>query len=162
MSLLTRAVQAVLKEINTPETFRKGEEFEAYVRHYLFPKEKYTLLQKTHDYAENKDDFVDSTKEPDYKFNTSSGKTFFLEVKYRANYFKGAIEWCKYYQLKRYQKIDQNTPVYVVIGTGSQPDNPSQLFLIPLKEIKYVKLFKSFLRSYEVPTNRCISESQLV
>ena len=46
MSLLVRAVKAAWNEINTPDTFRKGEEFESYVRHHLFPKEKYTLQQK--------------------------------------------------------------------------------------------------------------------
>lgn len=161
MSLLTRTVKAVWEELNTPDTFRKGEEFESYVRSYLFPKDKYILLQKTHNYIENKDDFVDSTKEPDFKFKSVSGRTFFLEAKYRSNYFNGAIEWCKPYQLRRYREIDKHTPILVVIGIGLQPNNPAKLFLMPLKDIKYTRLFPSFLRPYEVPTKKDICENQL-
>ena len=162
MSLLTRAVKAAWNEINTPDTFRKGEDFESYVRNHLFPKDKYILLQRTHNYIENKDDFVDNTKEPDFKFKSVSGITFFLEAKYRSNYFNGAIEWCKPYQLKRYREIDQHTPVYVVIGIESQPNNPAQLFFIPMKDIKYTKLFRSFLKPYEVSTKKYICEKQLI
>jgi len=162
MSLIGRAVKAAWNEISTPDTFRKGEEFETYVRNHLFPKDKYTLLQKTHNYVGNKDDFVDNTKEPDFKFKSVSGITFFLEAKYRSNYFNGAIEWCKPYQLRRYREIDKYTQVYVVIGIGSEPNNPTQLFFIPLKDIKYTKLFRSFLQSYEVSTKKYIYENQLI
>jgi len=162
MSVLTRVVKAAWNEINVPDTFRKGEEFESYVRKHLFSKDKYDLLQRTHNYIENNNDFIDNTKEPDFKFKSASGITFFLEAKYRSYYFKGAIEWCKPYQLRRYQGINQHTPIYVVIGVGLQPDNPAQLFFIPLGDIKYTKLFQSFLRPYEVSTKKCICENQLI
>ena len=162
MSLLARTVQFVWNDINTPNTFRKGEDFESYVRDHLFPKDKYTLLRRTHNYIENKDDFVDSTKEPDFKFKSVSGIMFFVEAKYRSNYFKGAIEWCKPYQLRRYQGIDKHTPMYVVIGVGLQPNNPAQLFFMPLENIKYTRLFPSFLKPYEVSTKKYICENQLI
>ncbi|MFC1909448.1 hypothetical protein ACFLXD_06350 [Chloroflexota bacterium] len=162
MSLLTKSVEAVWNVINTPDTFRKGEEFESYVRKYLFPKDKYNTLQRTHNYVGNKDDFVDNTKEPDFKFKSASGVTFFLEAKYRSKPFKGAIEWCKPYQLRRYHGINQHTLIYVVIGVGQKPNNPAQLFFIPLKDIKYTKLFPSFLQPYKVSTRKCILENQLI
>ena len=162
MSLLARTVQFIWNDIKTPNTFRKGEYFQSYVRDHLFPKDKYTLLRRTHNYIENKDDFVDSTKEPDFKFKSASGMMFFVEAKYRSNYFKGAIEWCKSYQLRRYREIDQHTPIYVVIGIGAPPNNPTELFLLPLKDVKYTKLFQSSLRPYKVPTKKCICENQLI
>ncbi len=162
MNLLIKVVKAAWNEISVPETFRKGEDFESYVRQHLFPQDKYTLLQRTHNYVGNKHDFVDNTKEPDFKFKSLNGYIFFLEAKYRSVYFNGTIEWCKPYQLKRYQEINRHIPVYIAIGIGQEPDNPAQIFLIPLKDIKYTKLFKTFLRSYEVPATKHICENQLV
>jgi len=162
MSLLAKVDKDEFNVTSTPETFRKGEEFEDYVRQHLFPKGQYVLLQRTHNYLGNKDDFVDNTKEPDFKFKSLSGMTFFVEVKYRSYYFKGAVEWCKAYQLRRYREIDKQTPIYIVIGIGEQPDNPNQLFCIPLKDIKYTRLFPSFLQPYEVPTKKHICEKQLI
>ena len=43
---------------HTPETFRKGEEFEDYVRKYLFPKGIYGQIDRTHHYLYNIDDFI--------------------------------------------------------------------------------------------------------
>ena len=148
-------------QYHIPETFRKGELFESYVRNYLFPKGKYHLIDKTHSYLENKGDFIEKTNEPDFTFKTPSGKVFYVETKYRSRYFDGAIRWCKFYQLLRYRDIDQHTPIYIVIGTGPQPNDPTQLFFIPLKDIKYVKLFPSFLRQYTVPIKKCICEDKL-
>lgn len=162
MSLLTRAVKAVWNEVVTPETFVKGEEFEAYTRNHLFPKDRYVQLQRTHDYKSNKDDYIENTKEPDFKFRSiKSEKEFYVEVKYRSNFRDGKVEWCKPYQLKRYREINAKTPVYIVIGVGQQPDSPQQVFLIPVNRIKYCTLFRSFLRTYEVKSDRHIDESLL-
>jgi hypothetical protein len=161
MSVLTRPVQSARREINIPDTYLKGQFFESYIREYLFPKDKYTLLEKTHSYLENKGDFVFSSKNPDFKFKSESGKTFFLEAKYRSYFFDGAIEWCKFYQLSHYREVDRIAPVYVVIGIDGQPDDPDRLFLLPLKVIKGDKLFRSTLQLYEIPAKKCVSENQL-
>jgi len=162
MSVLARSVKGPKDEITTPETFRKGEEFESYVRGHLLPKDKYLLLQRTHGYASNKDDFIESSKEPDFKFQSiTSGRTFYVEAKYRSGYYRGTVRWCKSYQLRRYRETDRSTPVYIVIGMGEEPGAPSRVFFVPVKNIRYARLFPSFLRSYEVPPGRCICESQL-
>jgi hypothetical protein len=154
ISKFTRGTKAAIEAINTPESFVKGDEFETYVRAHLFVRDRYDLIQKTHDYATNKDDFVENSKEPDFKFRSIKiGKEFFVEAKYRSNYYKNAIEWCKPFQLKRYKEIDNKTPVYLIIGVGKQPNSPAQLFFIPLKDVKYTNLFCSFLKDYEVSTN---------
>ena len=38
---------------------------------------------------------------------------------------------------------------------------PEQVFLVPMKDIKYTVLFKSFLRKYEIPTDQRVSENEL-
>ena len=154
ISKAIRVTKAALDEINKPETFVKGDNFEAYIRAHLFIKDRYDLIQRTHDYTTNKGDFVENTKEPDFKFRClKTGKEFFVEAKYRSNYRDNAIEWCKPFQLKRYREIDKKTPVFVTIGVGNESNSPRQIFFIPIKEIKYTKLFRSFLRDYEVSVN---------
>ncbi len=162
MSLLSRSLKAIWEEVATPESFVKGEEFEEYVRKYLFPKGKYTLLHRTHNYKSNKDDYIEETKEPDFMFRViNSGKEFYVEAKYRSSYYNGAVEWCKAYQLRRYKEINHKTPLYVVIGIGEQPSAPGHVFFVPVGNIKYPRLFRSYLKAYDVRPDRPIDESLL-
>jgi len=162
MGVFTRVVKAALNEASKPETFVKGDEFEDFVRKHIFPHNDYELLARTHDYTFNKNDFVQSSKDPDFKFmSRRTGNAFFVEAKYRSAYFNGAIEWCKTYQLTRYEAINKTTPVYVVIGVGNLPSSPEQVFLVPVKRIRYMRLFRSFLKEYEIPRNRCVSAEKL-
>lgn len=151
MSVLIRVLKAAWDEISKPTSFVKGDEFEDFIRKNLFPVDHYDLVHKTHDFASNRSDYVETSKEPDFKFRSrKSGKEFFIEAKYRSGFYKGAVEWCKPYQLKRYKAIDKETPVYVAIGVGNNPSSPEQVFLIPMRNIKYARLFESFLRQFQV------------
>ncbi len=151
LSKVVRVAKVTLDEINKPETFVKGDNFEAYIRDYLFVKDRYNMIQRTHDYTTNKSDFVENTKEPDFKFRcVKTGKEFFVEAKFRSNYYDNSIEWCKPFQLKRYKEIDKKSPVFITIGVGNESNSPRQVFFIPVKDIKYTKLFQSFLKDYEV------------
>lgn len=162
ISKVVRVTKVTLDAINKPESFVKGDNFEAYIRAHLFVKDRYELLQRTHDYVTNKDDFIENTKEPDFKFRSiKTGKEFFVEAKYRSVYHENAIEWCKPFQLKRYKEIDKKTPVYVTLGVGKESNSPSQIFFIPVKDIKYTKLFRSFLKDYEVSVNSPIDHRLL-
>jgi hypothetical protein len=161
-SKVIRVTKVTLDTINKPDSFVKGDEFEAYIRAHLFVKDRYDLLQRTHDYTTNKDDYVENTKEPDFKFRSiKTGKEFFVEAKYRSEYHENAVEWCKPFQFKRYKEIDKKTPVYVTIGIGKESNSPGQIFFIPLKDIKYTKLFRSFLKDYEVSVNSPIDHRLL-
>jgi hypothetical protein len=158
MGILTRALKAAWSEVNKPETYVKGDEFEHYVRKCLFTKEEYDLVHQTHDYATNKNDFVENSKEPDFKFRSRrSNREFFVEVKYRSAFYQGAIEWCKPYQLKRYKVIDKATPVFVAIGLGGLPESPAHVYVVPMKYARYTRFFASFLKEYEVPIGRCVN-----
>ena len=149
---IARIAKATFDEINKPESFVKGDKFESYIRSHIFVKDRYDLLQRTHDYTTNKNDFVENTKEPDFKFRSiKTGMEFYVEAKYRSEYHDNAIEWCKLFQLKRYREIDKKTPVYITIGVGNESNSPNQLFFLSIKDIKYTKLFRSFLKDYEIP-----------
>jgi len=160
LNVLTRVLKAVWDEANKPVSYVKGDEFELYVRTTLFTRDSYELLSKTHDYADNKGDFIASSKMPDFQFKTKNSKIeFFVEAKYRSKYQDQALEWCKFFQLKRYQEIDDVTPVLIVIGLGGQSSAPERVYLIPMKHIKFTKLYHSFLQRYEIPPHQPISES---
>ena len=162
MNMLSRVIKLAWNEANKPGSYVKGDEFENFVRSHIFSHDSYDLLNKTHNYTINKSDYVETSKEPDFKFRSrTNGKEFFVEAKYRSIFYKGALEWCKPYQFKRYKAIDNKTPVCIALGVGGQPSAPEQVFLIPMKHIKYAKLFPSFLKGYKVSEPHCITEKQL-
>lgn len=152
MTLSKRIAKAIKNEILKPKSFVKGEVFEDYVREYLFPEDMYELVHKTHDYKSNNSDYVESSLLPDFKFRcVKTGKEFFVEAKYKSNpeYFKDKIEWCKPYQLKRYQEIDKDAKVFIILGFGGKPKKPEELILFPLSAAKFCGLYDSFMDKYE-------------
>ena len=157
-----RVLRAAADEALKPESFVKGEEFENYVRKYIFPLELYTLKHKTHGYTDNKNDYDDESREPDYIFISKKTKReFHLEVKFRSHFYDNAVKWCKGYQFKRYHEYDKECPVFILLGVEGTPENPENLFLFPLRKVKYTKLFRSILERYQIPLDKPYPESKL-
>ena len=162
MNVLTRSLKAAWEEATKPAGYVKGDEFEQYVRITLFPRDLYDLLEKTHDYRDNRDDFIESSKFPDYKLRLkSNGFEFFVEAKFRARFQDQILEWGKFFQLKRYQEIDSITPVFIAVGLSGRPSMPEQVFLMPVRHIKFVKLYPGFMQKYEVEPNQPVNEKIL-
>ena len=125
MGVIERALKAAWKELKKPASYVKGDEFERFIRKNLFPHACYDLLHKNHDYLTSQDFYIESSKEPDFKFRTQkSGLEFFVEAKYRSHFYNGKLEWCKTYQLRRYQVINKKTPTLIIIGVGGYPIAP--------------------------------------
>ena len=141
----------VTEELKKPNSFRKGEKFEDYLRKYVFVKEQYKLVYHTPSYAQNKNDFVESSLYPDFLFkDLVTGKEFYVEAKFRSGFFNNKLNCCKDYQLKRYLQINkEKRPVFMAIGVGGSPTYPEQIFIIPVGSIKYTSLFPSFLKRFE-------------
>jgi len=163
MGVLTRALKAAWAEMNKPATHVAGDEFQQYVRKHLFPKEGYDLVHQTHDYEANKNDFVETSNEPDFRFRSRrSGREFLVEAKYRSRLYQGVVEWCKPYQLNRYKAIDKAISVFVAIGLGGHPKSPEHVYIVPVRHIRYRRLFPSFLRHYEVPADQCVNTDRIL
>lgn len=161
-SSLAKGVKTVIDDMNTPQSFKDGEKFEQYVRDYLFPDSHYEMLERTHSYRANKGDYVKSSLNPDFKFRERrTKKVFWVEVKYRADYFNGKVEWCKAEQLKRYQVVHQQTPVFLLLGMGGWYDDPELVSLIPMNEARYVGLFPSVVERFEIEPEKAITSSIL-
>ena len=163
MGAIERALKAAWHELKKPASYVKGDEFERFIRNALFPHAHYDLLQKNYDYLTSRDFYIESSKEPDFRLRAiKSGTEFFVEGKYRSHFYQGRLECCKPYQLRRYQVINKGTPIFIVIGVGGHSLAPEQVFLIPLKHIKYTVLFQSFLRKYAISADQSVAESDLL
>ncbi len=161
MGLSLRAGRVERDEAARPDTVRpensvKGDEFEEFICTCLFPRNEYVLLQK-HDQESKQDDYFASYGEPDFKFKSLiNNKVFYVEAKFRSGFYDGAVEWCNVYQLRKYKDLDMRTPVYIMIGMGENPAHPDQVFFFPVRKITYTKLFRSFLRTFEVPNDQAV------
>jgi len=162
MGILQRVVKAAFNEATKPKSFAKGEEFEKYLRDYIFTKSAYHLEHHSHDYSTNKDDYVENSLDPDFVFVSKKGeKMFFVEAKYRSYFGEDSTEWCKPYQLKRYKEANKDLPVFIALGVEGKPSRPEYLFIFPVKKMKYTKLFDSVLRKYEFEADQPVDVSKL-
>jgi hypothetical protein len=162
LSILEKGVKAMLNEALTPESFKVGQNFEEYVREYIFTDDKYDLLEKTHDYNTNSKDYVESSLKPDYKFrDKATKKEFYVEAKFRTNINQGKIVWCNDKQLRRYREYNKEKPVFLILGMGDDPKNPDFLCLLPLSAAKYTGLFPSYAEQFEIKIDKTIPSKTL-
>jgi hypothetical protein len=114
----------------------KGTSFEAYVaRKFNSP------YFKTKEWRGDKFTngiHVESTLYPDLQIEfDGKGVTeeFAVECKYRANYYRDGVE-LRDDQLSNYRgfQYDRKMSVFIVIGIGGQPDDPAELFIVPLQD----------------------------
>ena len=133
----------------------KGDDFEHCLRKKVFTPESYDLVMKTHDFHENKKDYVESSLYPDYLFrDKETNEEFWVEAKYRENLYHGKIEWCANYQLKRYKKLSKKYNVIIALDFGGRPHNPKAIYLIPLEQINYTGLYPNKLKDFEFTGKR--------
>jgi hypothetical protein len=74
LNRIARSFQAIKNEFNAPESFRKGEAFEDYVRQVIFPASDYKLVHRTHSYHSNRNEFVESSLLTDFLFRDQKNR----------------------------------------------------------------------------------------
>lgn len=162
LNKLTRVAKAIKSELETPESFVKGDEFEKYVREVMFPKDKYELVHKTHSYRDNKGDYIESTLYPDFLFRCkNTNKEFYVEAKYRSGFFKDKVEWSNNQQFKRYKEVNVKKPVFVCLGLKGTPKYPEYVFIMPISKVKYTGLYESALRDFEFHIDKPVFSNYL-
>lgn len=141
--------------VNKEASFRKGEEFENYVRNNLFTKDKYGLIERTHSYESNKNDFIESTLKADFKFRHNlTGKEFYVEAKWRQNLYYEHLEFSYPDQLKRYKTYSKQVPFYVVIGLGGTANNPDKIFMENIDQLYSHKIHINDLSHIDFQSQR--------
>lgn len=87
MDILSSAIKGIstfITSAKTPKSFVDGEKFEKYIRNVIFTSDIYKIISKTHSYAENSKDYIESSLNPDYEFQPFDSKwSFHVECKYR-------------------------------------------------------------------------------
>jgi len=160
---LIKTAQFFVEDLNTPESFKKGEAFENYMRQYLFPEEKYKLLHRTQGYSQNSRDYVEDSKQPDFTLQCLESKRIFhVEAKYRSGVSnQGTLQYAKPAQFERHKKLNAEKPVFICLGISGEPDSPEYAFLIPISRMKSVILNAEFFEEFEVALDRPISPKKL-
>jgi len=133
--------------------FKKGEEFEDFVLNECFPDELFTIVEITPESSHRLNRRVESRLRPDFCFrDKKSGDTFWVEAKFRSRMYRDKVIWAESWQMERYKEFEKEKgqPVFLVLGLGGVSWDPMRIYAIPLKEIKYTGLYKSFLRDYEI------------
>jgi len=161
-SSLSKAAQTFVEDLNTPESFKKGQKFEDYVRNVIFTRDRYKLLSRTHSYDQNHKDYVLESLNPDFKFEcVKTKKQFHVEAKFRSWFYNGGLEIFSNDQFKRLKELNKKEDVFVAIGIDNEPDYPTYVCLVPMKDIKSRFLSEEFLEDYDIASNVSISPKRL-
>jgi hypothetical protein len=129
----------------------KGIEFEKYIVQ-KFSKHYFTILDWTGDKFV-KGYYAQSSLEPDLKMRFTlqqNSMDFAVECKYRSHFFNDGMELEKR-QLVQYQKFaaEKKMNVFIVLGVGGSPNEPQELFIIPLEKIETNVLERTFLMLFK-------------
>lgn len=119
----------------------------------IFTQSAYVLVEKTHSFYQNRWRFVESSKNPDFKFrDRKSGREFYVEAKFRSNINPDdKVTLFKPTQFDRFKSMDNKAcPIFIVVGLLGSPDNPESVSLIPLHELKYPHPFQSILFRHRI------------
>ena len=141
-------------------SFEKGKEFEDYVETVLFPRSHYNLVEKTHDFMQNSDRFVESSWNPDFKFRCiKTQKEFWIEAKYRSHFdYEDKVTIIDLHQFKRhYEKNTVKCPVFLVIGLEGRSNAPRKISLMHISEIEYDKLYGDVLAKYQIKPDKPVN-----
>ncbi|MBU0758229.1 MAG: hypothetical protein KKF44_09235 [Nanoarchaeota archaeon] len=149
-------IKAAAKEAIKPEGYIKGDKFEDFILSLFSSSDLWVLIKRTQDYDHNSQMYEKKSLDPDFRFKHKvSNRQINIECKYRSCLNKGMLEWCKPGQLQRYKEFDKYNNTYIIIGLGGEPTGPDNLFLIKLSDVKFEKLYPSYLKNFEVKRNCC-------
>lgn len=135
-------------------SFEKGQKFEDFVLK-KFNKGDFSLVKKTLPIPKFDGPIIENNLDPDFVFRFKKNlEKFAVEAKYRSYLGNYALIYPD--QMARYKQFEEEEkiPVYIVIGLGGFPDNPNEMFLVPLKKAASHELSIEFLSKYRVDPNR--------
>jgi hypothetical protein len=137
------------------ESFKKGEAFEKYVSRNIFTDEKYELIHLTNSFEQNNERFSKDTLKPDFKFQSkTTNQCFYVEAKFRTIFYNNPkkLEILSLNQYKRFKalEIEEQCPVFIIVGYDGKPDNPKNISLIPLKDFEFLNFYYSGLQKFKI------------
>jgi len=123
----------------------------------IFSKPAYDIIHRTNTYDQNKERFAEDTIKPDFKFRCKkTNKEFYVEAKFRTKFNNAKkIEVISLSQHRRFEKLQnkEKCPIYMIIGYGGKPSNPSSISIIPIEKMEHLSLYETYLRKYNINKN---------
>ncbi|GIM51982.1 hypothetical protein CAPN004_10120 [Capnocytophaga cynodegmi] len=116
------------------DSFSKGEAFQKYVKDIMFPAYYYSMVRETPAHKYEPSRFNEDYLNPDFTFRRKKNDFLFhIEAKWRS--FEAITEdcylnICSPEQLQRYKSHQE--PVYIALGVGGKPENPTLVFVLPV------------------------------
>lgn len=118
---------------------QKGDRFEKYVMRKLDKNRYFVIKEVTADKGFDVGVWVEANAHPDFvvEFNWKEkgvSKLFAVECKWRKSLFQNYFCWASFEQIQRYEKFssERQMPVFLALGLGGSPDNPSKFYVVPL------------------------------
>lgn len=141
-----------MNENYNEDSWTKGQKFENFIEKNIFSQSHYDLLNKTHNYSQNSQRYVNSSLEPDFQFRSKlTGKSFRVEAKFRTKPFNNAYEILSENQFKIFPDINSaDCPIYIAFGFGGGAANPEYLSLIPFNAVNSRTLSPEEVFSYRI------------
>lgn len=136
---------------------KSGNDFEKFIVQ-KFNKKYYIIKNWAGDkYIDGR--YAETTPQPDLliELKQKEGNVLFaVECKWRKNERNESFEFATNEQLERYRKYEteHKIPVFVAIGMGGEGSDPKQLFIIPLKRLKYNKISIDYLKQFEMQIDK--------
>ena len=139
------------------ENHEKGVLFEKYIVG-RFGSKYWTIKEWRGDKGVN-GRYSESNMNPDLEMRLSfKDKEYVIavECKWRKSSYEGKVKWSYPDQLKRYKEYARknNIPVFVALGIGGLPSSPSELYLIPLKDLSSPTVTLSEISKYRMISKR--------
>jgi len=137
------------------DSIAKGTAFEEFIRKNIFTDSGYSIVEKTHNFEQNRKDFIESTNKPDYKFrHKKTNREFYVEAKYRTKFDQyKKVHVFKDGQYERYVTYNKpECPVFVAIGYEGSSSNPNSVSIIPINKATHPDIFKTKLEEYKLPS----------
>ena len=130
----------------------KGLAFENFVVDH-FNKEFFTLKTWQGDKYHN-GRYAEANRHPDMVVTfalSDRSFTFAVECKWRSEFKDGSLVWATEEQIGIYNKFaeEQKMDVFVAIGVGGESANPSALYIVPLKALKYPRAKEAYLNTFK-------------
>jgi hypothetical protein len=138
-----QSAHVLVSDSINPLTPQKGYDFEKFVVK-KFPREYFSpITWRSDKYVDGI--YASSNRDPDLLMeyrDPSRVVRFAVECKWRSGFKNGFIQWAKDYQIQNYFEYQrrERIPVFIIIGVGGSEERPSDLYIIPLKDLKSNKV----------------------
>ena len=138
------------------ENEQKGFNFEQFIENLVLREKLFVLEDHRRDVKTVDGKLPISSRYPDFDFllklKSGNNVRFSIECKYRSRFFNDTIHWAEPYQIKTYTQYEaeKSTTVFVALGVGGKPENPKEVYMIPIHSAQSPDLNRNDLQQFRL------------